>query len=55
MGTLLLLAWCAVVYFIFSRRAARKEIAKLKEQLNALNEGRTPEEIMSMNGVIMGN
>ena len=36
-------------------REYQEEITKLKEQLNALNEGRTPEEIMTMNGVIMGN
>ena len=31
MGILVLIAWCAVGYFGFSRRAARKEIAKMKK------------------------
>ena len=31
MGILVLIAWCAVGYCCFSRRAARKELAKMKK------------------------
>ena len=33
-------------------REYQEEITKLKEQLNALNQGKTPDEIMAMHGVI---
>ena len=31
MGILLIFAWCAAGYFCFSRRAARKELARMKK------------------------
>jgi len=36
-------------------REYQEEITKLKEQLNALNQGRSPEEIMQMHGVMQGS
>ena len=35
-------------------REYQEEITKLKEQLNALNQGRTPDEVMAMQGVVSG-
>ena len=36
-------------------REYQEEIQKLKEQLNALNEGQSPQDIMQMHGVMSGN
>ena len=36
-------------------REYQEEISKLKEQLNALNQGKAPEEIMQMHGVMAGS
>ena len=36
-------------------REYQEEIAKLKEQLNALNQGHSPEAIMQMHGVMQGS
>ena len=35
-------------------REYQDEITKLKEQLNALNQGKAPEEIMQMHGMVSG-
>ncbi len=36
-------------------REYQEEITKLKEQLNALNQGKAPDEIMQMHGVMAGS
>ena len=36
-------------------REYQEEIQKLKEQLNALNQGKSPDQIMAMHGVVSGN
>ena len=36
-------------------REYQEEISKLKEQLNALNDGKSPDEIMKMHGIMSGN